>query len=173
MDESADVGRPSGIEALTSSFVTEQAVYGVILVSGMIVVSGVGDSTSLSVFVVVVSTVLVFWAAHVYAATVAALGFGRHARPVRVAFRGAVKQSRGLLVSALIPCAILLLGTARVIDDQWAIWAALLSGTVLLAALGWIAFRRRGASISRSVLGAACTAAFGGVMVLLKVVVVH
>ena len=170
-----DPDRPvlTPLAALTSSFVTEQSVYGVILVSGMIVVSGAGDPTSLSVFVVVVSTVVVFWGAHVYAATVAGHGFGSDARPLSHAFRRAVRQSNGLLVSALIPCVILLLGTARLVDDQLAIWAALLSGTVLLAALGWIAFRRRGASVARSLAGAAMTAAFGAVVALLKVVVVH
>lgn len=161
------------LDAVTTSFVTEQSVYGVILVAGMIVVAGAADTTSFTVFVIVVVTVLVFWGAHVYAGTVAAHGFGRDPRPLRDAFRHAVRQSRGLLVSALIPCAILLVGTTRVVDDQVAIWAAMLSGIVILAVIGWVAFRRRGASIARSLAGSATTAAFGVVMAVLKVLVVH
>src|SRR5262245_62038436 len=49
-----------------ASFATEEAVYGVILVAGMIVVAGSHGDSSWTVFTTVVVTVLVFWAAHVY-----------------------------------------------------------------------------------------------------------
>ena len=68
---------PTPLDTVATSFVTEQSVYGVILVAGMIVVAGAADATSFTVFVIVVVTVLVFWGAHVYAGTVAAHGFGR------------------------------------------------------------------------------------------------
>lgn len=58
-------------EPVGAQLATEEGVYGVILVAGMIVVSGSHELDAWSVFITVVSTVLVFWAAHVYAGTVA------------------------------------------------------------------------------------------------------
>ena len=71
-----------------ASFATEEAVYGVILVAGMIVVSGGHGESSWSVFSTVIVTVLVFWAAHVYAGTVAHHGLEQdRITPLGEAFR--------------------------------------------------------------------------------------
>ena len=144
-------------------------MYGVILVSGMIVVAGTHGATSWSVFWTVTITVVVFWAAHVYAGTVAHHGMDDH-RMVGLgeAFRVSLRRSLGLLVSALIPSFILLLGATRAVPDDIAIWTALWAGVVVLAILGFIAFRRRGASLMRQVLGSLATAGFGIAMILLK-----
>jgi hypothetical protein len=159
-------------KVIRASFATEQAVYGVILVSGMIVVAGMHRATSLQVLLTVVVTVLVFWIAHVYAGTVAHHGLYEHReRSLGDAFRMAVERSWGLLGSALIPCVILLLGTTRVVPDDVAIWSALWAGTVVLGVLGYVAFTRRGAPIVGRIIGALSTAAFGLVMVVLKAVV--
>ncbi|WP_234659653.1 hypothetical protein [Agromyces marinus] len=162
----------SAAQVLRSSFVTEESVYGVILVSGMIVVSGGHGDSAWRVFWTVVLTVLVFWAAHVYAGTVAHHGFddGR-AVGLGEAFGIALRRSLGMLVAALIPSAILLLGATRVVPDLWAVWAALWVGVLVLAVLGFVAFRRRGASPLVQVAGALGTAAFGLAMILLKALV--
>ncbi len=47
---------------------TEPAIYGVVLVAGLVVVVGESAEASWDVFAKVFLTVLVFWAAHVYAA---------------------------------------------------------------------------------------------------------
>ncbi len=156
-------------DLVRASFATEQAVYGVLLVSGMIVVSGSHGATSWQVLVTVVVTVVVFWSAHVYAGTVAHHGL-EHDRVVGLgdAFREAVRDSWGLLLSALIPCALLLLGTTRVVPDEAAIWAALWTGVGVLAVLGYVAFLRRGAPMWVRLLGALTTSAFGLVLMLLK-----
>lgn len=157
-------------ELVRTTFVTEESVYGVILVSGMIVVAGGPDSNAFAVFWKVVGTVIVFWAAHVYAGTVARhgglddeleLGLGE-------AFRASLRRSLGLLASALIPSFILLLGATRAVPDQVAIWAALWAGVVVLAVLGWIAFSRRRASWWGRIAGSLGTAAFGIAMILMK-----
>ncbi len=49
-------------QALRSGFGTEAAVYGTILVSGLVAVSSAHGETSLVVLVTVAVTVLVFWA---------------------------------------------------------------------------------------------------------------
>ncbi|MET1044159.1 MAG: hypothetical protein ABWX59_08595 [Microbacteriaceae bacterium] len=152
-----------------AGFVTEEAVYGLILVSGMIVVSGSHDETSWAVFTTVAVTVLVFWAAHVYAGTLAHLNVGRHQSiELRGAFRASVRRSSGLLVGAAIPAGILLLGATRVVPDAVAIWLALWGEVVALGVLGYVAFLRRGARLLTRILGALATGAFGIVMILLK-----
>lgn len=154
---------------LRSSFATEEAVYGVILVAGMTAVSGVHGSTSLQVFATVLVTVVVFWLAHLYAGTVAGHGL-EHGRPVglRTSFRRALRRSLGLLLSSLIPLAILLFGATRLIADRTAIWMALWMCVLVLAVLGYIAFHRRGASWPIRILGSLTTAAFGVVIILAK-----
>ncbi|WP_400996061.1 hypothetical protein [Agromyces sp. GXQ0307] len=163
---------PSAAHIIRTSFVTEESVYGVILVSGMIVVSGGHGDSSWRVFWTVVITVLVFWAAHVYAGTVAHHGFD-DGRMIGLgdAFRIALRRSFGMLVAALIPSAILLLGATRAIPDPVAIWTALWVGVGVLAVLGFIAFRRRGASLVMQFTGALGTAAFGIALILLKAIV--
>ena len=154
---------------MRTTFATEESVYGVILVSGMIVVAGGHGESSWSVFWTVIVTVVVFWAAHVYAGTVARHGLD-HERMIglREAFRISFRRSLGLLASALIPSFILLLGATRAIPDQYAIWAALWAGVAVLAVLGWIAFSRRGSSWPIRIAGALGTASFGIAMIVLK-----
>jgi hypothetical protein len=155
-----------------ATFVTEESVYGVILVSGMIVVSGGHGASAWNVFWTVIATVIVFWAAHLYAGTVAHHGLD-HDRVVglREAFRGSFRRSLGLLASALLPSFILLLGATEAIPDLLAMWAALWAGVFVLAVLGFIAFRRRGASLLMQVVGALVTAAFGIAMIVMKALI--
>ncbi|WP_353826799.1 hypothetical protein [Agromyces sp. SYSU T0242] len=164
--------RESAASVLRASFVTEESVYGVILVSGMIVVGGGHGDSSWRVFWTVVITVLVFWAAHVYAGTVAHHGFDEHRMvSLREAFRGSLRRSLGMLLAALVPAAILLLGATRAVPDDLANWTALWVGVGVLAVLGFIAFRRRRASPIMQVVGALGTAAFGIAMIVLKAIV--
>lgn len=88
---------------------TEEAVYGLILVSGMIVVSNSVAGTSFNALVTVFITVLVFFAAHVYAGTIARmamsegqLGWGR-------SIRIAARHSEGMLLVSVVPLVILAL----------------------------------------------------------------
>ena len=157
---------------IRESFATEQAVYGVILVSGMIVVSGINDSTAWQVFWTVAVTVIVFWLAHVYAGTVAHHGLD-HGRllGIRESFRASLAHSWGLLASALIPSLILLFGATQAVPDDVAIWLALWTGVLVLAVLGYVAFARRGAPWPLRVLGGLTTAAFGLVLMLLKAII--
>ena len=116
-----------------------------------------------------VGTVLVFWAAHVYAGTVAHHGFedGR-VISIRDSLRIALRRSWGLLVSALIPSSILLLGVANILPDDTVIWVALWVCVAVLAVLGYIAFARRRAPWHIRVLGTLATAGFGIILIILK-----
>ncbi|WP_051662489.1 MULTISPECIES: hypothetical protein [unclassified Microbacterium] len=162
--------------ALRPGFGTEAAVYGTILVSGLVAVSSAHGETSYTVLVSVAVTVLVFWGAHVYAGTVARVS-DRDERArgdrvgVRAAFAASVTHSLGMLSSAAVPALILLAGTTRVIPDGFANDLALWSGVVILAFLGYVAFLRRGSPQIIRVLGALVTASFGIAFVVLKALV--
>ena len=154
-------------------FVTAESVYGIILVSGMIVASGGHGASSWSVFLSVLGTVIVFWAAHVYAGTVAAHGVRVHGAhtSLKTAFRQSLRRSAGLLTAALLPSGVLLLGALRAIDDTVAVWTALWLGVVILAVIGYGAFARLGSSFPMRIVGSLTTAAFGVAMIVLKAVI--
>lgn len=157
---------------LRPGFGTEAAVYGTILVSGLVAVSSAHGETSAVVLLTVGVTVLVFWAAHVYAGSVARLGDDGAAHiGVRTAVLRSVRHSLGMLTSAGVPALILLAGTTRVIPDAVANDVALWSGTVILAFLGYVAFLRRGSGVWMRILGALVTSSFGAVFVVLKALV--
>ena len=162
----------SAARLVHASFATEEAVYGVILVAGMVVVAGSNGDSSWGVFTTVVATVLVFWAAHVYAGTVARHGL-EHDRITGLgeAFRISLRRSFGLLSSALVPSLVLVLGATETVDDATAIWLALWACVFVLAVLGFIAFTRRGAPWPWRIVGALGTAAFGLAMILLKALI--
>ncbi len=114
-------------------YITEESVYGTVLVSGMIVVAGSYGATSWEVFLSVFGTVVVFWAAHVYAGTIAGHGaFEGDDSSLGTAFRRALRRSVGFLTSALPPSVVLLLGATQTVDDKVAIWVALWLGVVIL-----------------------------------------
>jgi hypothetical protein len=155
-----------------TSFVTEESVYGILLVSGMIVVSGTYGASSWETFVSVLGTVIVFWVAHVYAGTVAGHGVVEgDETTLGMAFRRSLRRSMGFLTSALIPSLLLLIGALRVIPDVVAIWVALWLGVVILGALGYSAFALRGSSWTVRILGSLGTGALGIAMILLKALV--
>lgn len=152
---------------------SEEAIYGLILVSGMIVVSGSSTGTSLDAFVTVAVTVVVFFGAHVFAGTLGRLAATDGHAGLRASLKAASHQSGGMLFASVPPLAVLLLGTSRVIDDGTALWVALIVNTVLLGALGWIAVARWSTHWFPRILSALITAAFGGVLILLKAIIHH
>jgi hypothetical protein len=150
------------------SIVTPELIYGTIIVSAVIVVAD-DDESDLDVFGITLATMLVFWAAHVFAVTVASHGM-RNGREVRLreAFRSAVKHSNGLLYAAVIPLLFLIVGALGIIEEYTAYYLSLAVGTVVLAVLGWMAFADRGSKWPMRLLGAAGTAFFGILVILLK-----
>jgi hypothetical protein len=152
---------------------SEEAIYGLILVSGMIVVSGSSTGTAVDALITVGVTVVVFFAAHVFAGTLGRLAATDGKAGLRASLRAAAHQSGGMLLAAVPPLIILLLGATRVIDDSRALWVALIVNTVLLGGLGWIAVARWSTHWLPRILSAVTTAAFGGVLILLKAVIHH
>jgi hypothetical protein len=158
---------------VTRILMSEEAIYGLILVSGMIVVSYNLTGTSLSALVTVVVTVLVFFCAHVYAGTLARLAATDGKAGLPESLRGAVHHSLGMLLISLAPVAVLLLGVTRVVDDDTAVWFALFIDALALGILGWLAVAKWTKHFWLRLASALLTAAFGGILIVLKAFIHH
>lgn len=156
---------------------TEQGVYGTILVCGLIATSASAGAPAWQVLVFVLVTVLVFWSAHVYSSVVAGHGrakaTGAAAITLGEAIRKAVSEARGMLISALIPVLTLVLGVLGVLSDESSSWVAMWVCVAVLAALGFMSYRRLGAKPLMQVVGSIATASFGIVIVIAKAIVTH
>jgi hypothetical protein len=152
---------------------SEEAIYGLILVSGMIVATASAGGTSLDAFITVVVTVIIFFAAHVYAGTLGRLAATNGESGVRASLAATARHSSGMLIASVPALIILLLGATRAIDDSAAMWSALIADAVVLGALGWMAVARWSTHWLPRILSALTTAAFGGVLVLLKAIIHH
>lgn len=167
---SDDFARPQ--TRLGGLLVSEEAIYGLILVAGMIIVASERGYEAWETLVTVLVTVLVFFAAHVYAGTVSRMAGGRRSS-VPAALRGALRHSRGLLVVSVLPLLVLVLGASELITPDAAVWTSLVITVVLLVVDGWLMAASRTPSFWTRVAGAAISGAFGAVLILLKVVIHH
>lgn len=158
---------------LARVLMSEEAIYGLILVSGMIVVSGSLIGTSVNAFLTVAVTVIVFYIAHVYAGALGRLAATDGRAGLRRSIRAAARQSSGMLLASTGPLVVLLLGVTEVIDDTFAIWTALIMCAVILGLLGWLAVAKWTHHWYTRLLSAAITAGFGAVIILLKAIIHH
>ncbi|SFS08447.1 hypothetical protein SAMN04487846_2378 [Microbacterium sp. cf046] len=158
---------------VTRILMSEEAIYGLILVSGMIVVSYNLTGTSLSALVTVVVTVIVFFCAHVYAGTLARLAATDGRAGLPESLRAAVHHSLGMLLISLIPIFVLLLGVTKAVDDDFAVWLALFIDALALGVLGWLAVAKWTHHFWLRLASALLTAAFGGVLIILKAFIHH
>ncbi|MGP5073562.1 hypothetical protein [Arthrobacter rhombi] len=151
-----------------SSF--ESSVYGLIVVSAMLIVMGRYGNTSAENFFKVLGTVVVFWAAHLFAVCVAHLN---QSEPGQASFRGelshAWRHSAGLLLAAVIPLGVLLLGVLGVISDEVALWTALWVNVVLLGVVGYLSSLRWAPTVRVRLVVSGGTALLGLLIVGLKV----
>lgn len=154
---------------------SEAAIYGVVLVAGLVVIMANRADASWDVLVKIVATVAVFWAAHIYAGIVANLDTA-HADPaggsrLLAATRHSVGQSWGMLVAALIPVVMLMLGVAQVLSDEVAIWGTLWVAVGVLGALGYLKVASWAGPISLRIASALITSLFGLGLILLKALI--
>lgn len=152
---------------------SESAVYGVVLVSGLVALVADSNHASGEVLVKIMSTVLVFWAAHVYARVVSYPHEEASVSEVTwtAALRDSVNRSWGMLVAALIPSTVLLLGVLGVLNDNDAIWASLWVDVALLALIGYFGVATWSTKIWARLLGALGTAVLGMVLIALKALI--
>lgn len=170
---------------LRRNLVSESAIYGLLLVSAMLIVVARGEQSSWETFIKVGTTVVVFWVAHVFAHVIAQLseadpaaeaedpyGLSRQeAGALRRAVRHAVAHSSGILFAAILPLGIVLLGVLGFISGDTATWTALWIDVALLGLLGY--FGTGGWTRRRSIRIAAggLTALLGLSIMLLKALI--
>ena len=127
-----------GYKLQKADLFSESAVYGLVMVSALLLVTNQYEVTSREVFIKVLGTVVVFWLAHAFATAVSHMGVVADAKsPFRESFRYAFAHSAGLLIAAVVPLAIVLLGVVNLISDDVALWTALWVDAVLLGLLGY------------------------------------
>lgn len=170
-------GKPQqGVEAATSwfaeTFASAAGIYGLIVVSGLIAVSRNLAGSSVEALFAILGTLFVFFAAHTYAATLSRLAHMElEDRSLRDAVRFGLAESTGLFLVGLVPVAVLSLGVMGLLRPADAVWLALGIDILLLGILGWGVTALRVDSFWARIGGALLTAAFGGILIGLKVLI--
>lgn len=122
-------------------FLSESGIHGVVLVAGMVLLVANSEGASWEVLVKVAGAVVVFWLAHVYAGVIAHLDDYDSTVPivqrVRQAGGYALEHSWGVLLAAIIPLVVLMLGVIGAVSDGDALWATLWACVAVLAVLGY------------------------------------
>lgn len=170
---------------LRRELVSESAIYGLLLVSAMLIVVGRSDQGTWETFIKVGTTVVVFWVAHVFAHVISQLSSARQptasgtehglsrqeAGALRQAFQYAFTHSSGILVAAILPLAIVLVGLLGFISGDAATWTALWVDVALLGVLGY--FGTGGWTKRRSlrIVAGLVTALLGVSIMLLKALI--
>ena len=148
-----------------------RAIYGQILVTSL--VGALSEDSEIEagyILVSVVTTMLVFWLAHVYAEAMSrGLDARRHLEWAEI--RG-LAASEWPLVQAAIPTAIVLaLGAIGALSTEAAVDIAIAVGVVALFTWGLAIGRASGSSWAATLIGAAISACFGLAVVGLKALV--
>jgi hypothetical protein len=155
--------------ALAARATGEPAIYGTVLVAGLVVVEGEYLKSTATLASAVVQGVLVTWAAHVFAATVShAAGLGAEREPVRAALGHALAASSGLLLAAAVLAGLLALGAIGAIPPGASVVGALSWTAVALTGIGYVALGRTALRPWRRAAGSVVTAAVGLGLVALK-----
>lgn len=145
------------------------AIYGTIVVAGVLAATGPDDDPQVGYSVLwVLVTVVVFWLAHAWALSIA-----RRIERIRVGrggFRETLATTWLLVGSALPPLAVMLVASALGATDEGAILLAGWTCVALLAGSG-VAVGRAEDRSKLGILGtAAACAALGGFMIALKTI---
>ncbi|MDO7882940.1 hypothetical protein [Antiquaquibacter soli] len=150
---------------LSDRLVTVDAIYGLILYAALVGAVSDDDSNSFEVLALSVFSLVIFWAAHVYAGTIV-----NHVGnvPLRTAIGKAIGHSSGMLWAAILPSLPLLLGVFGVLSVDDAVDYSLLIVTLQLGVLGYVALKNRGAGHAARIFGAIGCALFGTLIIALN-----
>ena len=152
-----------------SAYSGEHGIYGIVLVTAVIAV-GWEDAADLDVLIFLMGTVLVFWLAHIYAAVVASRG-KPNPPGLRAAIGQGVAHASGMLVSMLIPAALLATGVLGWVEEYTAYFLALGSGILILAIIGYANAVRNGSTWPWRIAGVLVTTLLGVLVILLSILV--
>jgi hypothetical protein len=149
--------------------ISTEWVYGTIVYLALILsISEDDDITATEVLLWGITTMVVFFIAHIYAHTIAAYSRGqKNIKP----FRAAVRHSVGLLLAAVLPSIPLVMAVAGAVTLDHAVDIASVVGLGVLGATSLWAFISRRAPWWVCILGTLAAVALGGIVVLLDYIV--
>ena len=147
-------------------------VYGTVVVMATVTAAHAAKESPWKIAVIVWSTVIVFWIAHLYAHGLSESLSEGHRLNRRELLSIAARES-GILLAAVGPGIALLLGAAGVLAEQTAVWLAIGIGLLTLGVEGirYARVERLGAPATLVIVAA--NLALGLLVVGLKVVVSH
>lgn len=131
-----------------------------------------GRESPWKIAVIVWSTVIVFWVAHLYAHGLSESLSEGHRLDRRELLSIAARES-GILLAAVGPGIALILGAVHVLAERTAVWLALGIGLATLAAEGFRYARLERLGPASTLLIIASNLALGLLVVVLKVAVSH
>ena len=147
-------------------------VYGTVVVMATLTVGYASEKRPWKLFVIVATTAVVLWIAHLYAHGLSE-SISRNRRLTWNELTEIARREIGILLAAGFPSAALLLGAIGVLKETSAVWLALAIGLATLAAEGvrYARIERLGVLATLAVI--AGNLALGLFVVLLKIVVAH
>jgi hypothetical protein len=147
-------------------------VYGTVVVMATLTAAYASESDPWKLAIIVFTTAVVLWIAHLYAHALAeSINLDR--RLTVEELLSLARRELGILAAAAMPCAALVLGAISVLEEKTAIWLAIGIGLATLAAEGvrYARIERLGRlGLLAAVVG---NILLGSCVVLLKVVVAH
>lgn len=171
MADSAPVSTPTFARRARRALPATGAIYGTILVTALVAdLSEDPDYSDADIVISVVSTALVFWLAHVYASVLGTRLKGDTHR-LRVLARHAALEEGPLILAAVVPCAVLLLGIAGVWSRDVSVSIAIGLGIASLFVYGARFARRLGHGLPVAAMSGALNALAGVVIVILKILI--
>jgi hypothetical protein len=147
-------------------------VYGTIVAMATLTAAYASEKHPWKLAVIVASTALVLWIAHLYAHTLAE-SIRHERRPTRKDVTSVAHRELGIVLAAAGPVAALVLGAVGVVGDTASVWFAFAVGLVVLAAEGVRYSRIERAGFLVSVAAIGTNLALGLVVVGLKVLLAH
>jgi hypothetical protein len=147
-------------------------VYGTVLALAVLAGGASGHADPWKLFGVVAATALVIWVAHVYAHTLGE-SIERGRRLTLAEFSSVAGHELPIILAAVPPAVVLLLGAIGVMREASAVWVAFGVGLAALAVQGtrYARVERLGRLGTIAVVG--LNLALGGIVVALKVAVSH
>ncbi|HEY7104450.1 MAG TPA: hypothetical protein VH573_22660 [Mycobacteriales bacterium] len=149
----------------TSAESTAAGIYGVIVSSAVMAASHAATAAAATVAVLV--TLAIYWGAERYARIVAErIHAGR--RPDRRELRHQLTTGWEMITASFLPLAVLDISRVLGVQLSTALLAGLSCSTLLLGIAGWAVGREGKLSTWERLVSATVAAAFGGVMIVLK-----
>jgi hypothetical protein len=147
-------------------------VYGTVVAMATLAAAYASEKHPWKLAVIVASTAIVLWIAHLYAHTLAE-SIRHERRPTRDDLTSIARRELGIVVAAAGPVIALVLGALGVLGDTASVWLALGIGLLILAAEGvrYARFERAGFLVSVAAIGT--NLGLGLLVVALKIALAH